>query len=167
MPIYEFYCADCHMLFNFLSKSVNTTKRPQCPRCKKRKLEREISMFAMTSARGEGEGEEGMPDLPIDESKMMQAMESLAGDAERISEDDPRQAAQLMRKFSKMTGMGFGDGMEEALSRMESGEDPEAIEAELGDQLENEEPVFEGGPAAKKSRARTKGPTRDPQLYEL
>jgi hypothetical protein len=28
MPIYEFYCEDCHTIFNFFSKNVNTTKKP-------------------------------------------------------------------------------------------------------------------------------------------
>ncbi|MCK4728291.1 MAG: zinc ribbon domain-containing protein, partial [Desulfobacterales bacterium] len=37
MPIYEFYCEDCNTIFNFFSRSVNTTKRPPCPRCKQKK----------------------------------------------------------------------------------------------------------------------------------
>ena len=171
MPIYEYYCSDCHTIFNFFSHRVNTDKRPSCPRCKKRKLERQISMFSMTSGGGEGgEDAEGMDDLPIDEKKMERAMEALAGEAENISEDNPKQAAALMRKFSKMTGMEFGDGMQEALRRLESGEDPEAIEAEMGDALEGEEPVFvgDGVKKAKTKDSRRRGqPRRDPNLYDL
>ena len=70
----------------------------------------------------------------IDESKMEQALDSLMKDSENINEDDPKQAADLMRKMTNMTGLELGPGMEEALRRMENGEDPEQIEAEMGDQ---------------------------------
>jgi len=169
MPIYEFYCADCHTLFNFFSKSVNTSKQPACPRCGRRKLERQVSLFSMSTGRSEGESE--MDDLPIDETKMASAMESLAGEAEKINEDDPRQAAQLMRKFSKMTGVRFGEGMEAAMERMEAGDDPEAIEAEMGDVLETEEPFLPpnaAGRGGKRRGKRNRGePSRDPTLYDL
>jgi len=107
-----------------------------------------------------------MDDLPIDESKMEQAMQMLAGEAERIPEDDPRQAANLMRKLTQMTGLELGAGMEEAIHRMESGEDPEQIEAEMGDILENEDPfqiaAKKGGKGARRS-----APKRDETLYDL
>ena len=121
MPIYEFYCKSCHTIFNFFSKSINTKKRPKCPQCKTETLERQMSSFAMT---GRAKENDPMDDLPIDESKMEQAMQMLAGEAERIPEDDPRQAANLMRKLIQMADLELGDGMEEALHRMESGEDP-------------------------------------------
>jgi len=62
-----------------------------------------------------------LDDLAIDESKMEQAMNMLAGQAEQMNEDDPRQAAELMRKLSDMSGLKLGQGMEEALTRMEKG----------------------------------------------
>lgn len=163
MPIYEFYCDRCHTIFNFFSRAINTTKNPTCPKCRKNKLSRQVSMFAVTGrAREEGD----MDDLPIDERQMEKAMQMLAGEAEKINEDDPRQAAQLMRKLSSMTGLELGGGMEEALSRMEQGEDPEAIEAEMGDLLEGEDPfIFK-----KKGRlaaARQRAPFRDETLYDL
>lgn len=163
MPIYEFYCSRCNTLYSFLSKSVNTTKRPSCPRCKKPKLERQVSAFALT---GGAKEDDGPDDLPFDESKMERAITELAGDAENISEDDPRQAARLMRKFSQMTGMEFGEGMEEAIGRMESGEDPEKIEAEMGDIMENEDPfVLPGTKGGGKTRREP--PRRDGALYEM
>ena len=113
MPIYEFYCGKCNTLFSFFSRSVNTTKVPGCPKCG-RKLERKMSLFAKVR-RGGGEepAEDGMP--PVDEAKMEKAMAMLAGEAEKLNEDDPRQAAQLMRKLTDATGMNLGAGMEEAL----------------------------------------------------
>jgi putative FmdB family regulatory protein len=162
MPIYEFYCEDCNTIFNFFSSSVNTTKRPLCPRCQQKKLKRQMSTFArLTGAKEEGD----LDDLPIDEGKMEKAMSLLAREAEGINEDDPRQAANLMRKLSDAAGLGLGPGMEEALKRMEAGEDPEQIEAEMGDLLEQEEPfVMEG---KKGRRAKRRAPHRDETLYEL
>ena len=139
MPIYEFYCPDCHRIYSFLSKSVNTSGRPRCPGCKGRKLRREVSTFAMT---GKAEESDGMDDLPIDESKMESAITALAGEAEGMNEDDPRAAARLMRKFSSMTGLEFNENMEQAMQRMEAGEDPEKIEQEMGDMMGEDEDPF-------------------------
>ena len=164
MPIYEFYCAECHTIFNFFSRTVNTTKIPKCPNCKKVDLTRQMSLFAVTGKAVEG-GD--MDDLPLDESKMEKAMQMLAGEAENINEDDPCQAANLMRKLTDMTGLELGDGMQEALKRMEAGEDPDAIEAEMGDLLEGEDPFLlpekKGGPTARKRPA----PQLDETLYDL
>ncbi len=163
MPVYEFFCQDCNTIYKFFSRTVNTEKVPRCPKCDNPNLQRRMSTFAVSSGRDDTQVDEDMP--PIDESKMERAMEVLAREADRIDEDDPRQAAQLMRKFSEATGLNMGPGMEEALSRMERGEDPEQVEAELGDVLESEEPfLFE----QKRSRAgRKPRPTIDDTLYDM
>jgi putative FmdB family regulatory protein len=163
MPIYEFYCDECNTIFNFFSKTINTTKRPKCPHCRTKTLSRQMSPFAISGkAREDGD----MDDLPIDESKMEQAMQMLAGEAESVNEDDPRQAANLMRKLTQMTGLELGAGMEEALQRMEGGEDPEQIEAEMGDILEKEDPFQlaskKGGRVSKRP-----APKKDDTLYDL
>jgi len=121
-----------------------------------------MSSFAVLRGLKEDQ-ENGLPD--IDESKLEKAMTALAGEAERINEDDPRQAAQLMRKLTQMTGLELGSGMEEALRRMEAGEDPEQIEAEMGDLLEEEDPLVSQG--QKKSGRRKPPPRKDDKLYEL
>ncbi|MCG8606504.1 zinc ribbon domain-containing protein, partial [bacterium] len=153
MPIYEFYCQDCNTVYKFFSRSINTDKTPGCPRCTNQQLERQVSMFATISASNEEGGEDDTP--PIDEAKMEQAMGMLASEAEGLDEEDPRQAAQLMRKLSDATGLKMGAGMEEALKRMEQGEDPEKIEEEMGDLLEGEEP-FVMEEKSKKSTVRSK-----------
>jgi len=164
MPIYEFYCPDCNTLFNFFSRTINTTKRPKCPRCKTRTLERQMSAFAFTGKAKESEDGE---DLPFDEGKMEKAMQMLAGEADRIDEDDPRQAADLMRRLTDMTGMELGDGMQEALRRMENGEDPEQVEAEMGDLLEGEDPFLLPGKKGVKGAAVRRAPDREETLYDL
>lgn len=168
MPIYEFYCPDCHTVFNFFSHSVNTTKKPSCPLCGRKRLGREVSLFAMAGNRKNAIGDDDM-DLPVDEARMESAIGALASEAEGIDEDDPRQAANLMRKFSDMTGMQLGGGMQEALARMEAGEDPEVIEAELGELIESEEPfqVSAGGPKQKGGKPVRGAPRRDQTLYDL
>ncbi len=168
MPIYEFYCHKCNTIYNFLSRTIQPDKRPSCPQCKRVKLDKQISVFAHTG-RAKESAPGGAPEMNLDESKMEQAMESLAREADGMSEEDPRQAANLMRKFSKMTGMELGSGMQEALSRLESGEDPDAIEASLGDRLENEDPFMMSD---KNKKTSSKGsarpaPRRDSTLHEM
>jgi putative FmdB family regulatory protein len=168
MPIYEFYCPKCNMMFNFLSKAVNTTGQPDCPKCKRKRLTRQISMFASVGRAKEDAGDgKGADDFPVDDAKMERAMDALAREADGLSEDDPRQAANLMRKFSSMTGMELGPGMQEALTRLEAGESPDAIESELGDRLEKEDPFLMPD---KKGRPRAQArptPKRDATLQEM
>ena len=162
MPIYEFYCEECNTIFNFFSRSVNTSKRPLCPKCKRKKLKRQMSTFArITSARQDG----GLDDLPIDEARVENAMNMLAMEADRVNEEDPRQAAYLVRKLSDATGLKLGPGMEEALRRMETGEDPEHVEEEMGDLIEEEVPLMFG--EKKVRRVKRSLPLRDETLYEL
>jgi hypothetical protein len=151
------------MIFNFFSSSINTEKQPLCPKCGKLKLDRQMSIFSMGTNREGGDDENPMPDL--DESKMEQAMNLLAKEADHMDENDPRQAANLMRKLTDMTGLNLGASMEEALQRMEAGEDPEQIEAEMGDLLEGEEPFSLKEKSAKILKSRP--PQKDEKLYEL
>jgi len=164
MPIYEFYCRDCNTIFNFFSKTVNTTKKPKCPKCKVKTLTRKVSLFAFT---GKAKENSDLDDLPFDESKMEQAMHMLANEADKVDEDDPRQAANLMRKLSDMTGLKLGEGMDEALSRMERGEDPEQIESEMSDLLEGEDPFSLPGKRGKRGKTKQKLIFRDDTLYDL
>ena len=159
MPIYEFYCETCNTLFNFFSRRINTSAQPSCPKCAK-PLQRQMSTFSTI-----GKAKEGSDDFPldIDDSKMERVLSGLAGEAENINEDDPRQMANLMRKFSNQAGLSLGDGMEEALARMEAGEDPDKIEQEMGDILENEDPFKKKVSKSSKRSA----PLVDDTLYEL
>jgi len=162
MPIYEFYCEKCNTIYNFFSRSVNTETVPFCPDCKTLKLKRQMSVFAAIS-RDKGEADNNMP--PMDELKMEKAMAMLAGEADKMDEDDPRQAAMLMRKLSDTAGLELGSGMEEALGRMEAGEDPEKIEEEMGELLEGDDPFILNRKMTGKIR-RLK-PRLDEKLYDL
>ena len=162
MPIYEFFCQDCNTIFTFLSRRINTEKQPDCPRCGRKKIKRMPSTFATIGKAKEG-GDDPMAGL--DEDKMERVLAGLMREVGNINEDDPRQMASLMRKFSEKTGISLGDGMEEALSRLEAGEDPEVVEQEMGDLLEGDNP-FSLEELREKGR-KAKQPLRDETLYEL
>ncbi len=166
MPVYEFYCSDCHTIFNFLSRSINTDKHPDCPKCKRPGLQRQVSNFAISKGRKDEPSADGMPD--IDEARLEKAMIGLAGEMEGMNENDPRQMAKLMRKLSDATGMNLGSGIDEAIRRLECGEDPEKVEEELGDVLGDDsmENIFtkDGIRGIKRKYA---SPSHDDTLYLL
>ena len=165
MPIYEFYCKKCNTIYKFYSRTIDTSTIPKCPICKRIKLERMFSSFATLSKRGGGdEPDTEMPD--IDESKLERAIAMLEKETQGIDDNDPGQAADLMRKLTDAAGISLGEGMEEALSRMERGEDPDKIEEELGDLLSDESFSFESK-KKKGAKKATPKPRVDETLYEL
>jgi len=167
VPIYEFYCADCHTVFNFLARRPNTTKRPACPRCGRPKLDRKVSRFAISKGRTEpAQGDDPMANL--DEAKMEQVFAEMAREGEAAGEDDPRQMARMMRKLYDSAGLRLGEGMEEAMRRMEAGEDPDKIEEEMGDLLETDDPLSgETGGSLRRLSRKLKPPDVDETLYDL
>jgi putative FmdB family regulatory protein len=164
MPIYEFFCQDCNTIFNFFSSRVNTDKRPDCPKCGRKELNKQMSTFATIGKAKEDDGDD--PLAGLDETKMEQAFAGMMRDAEGMNEDDPRQMASLMRKFSQKTGITLGEQMEEAMTRMEAGEDPDQIEQEMGDLLDSDDAFTLEG-MKKKIRAGSRPPSHDEKLYEL
>jgi putative FmdB family regulatory protein len=133
MPVYEFYCSDCHTVFNFLARAAAPDRRPACPKCHQPELERRVSGFAISRGRKDEPSDEGMPD--IDEARLEKALMGMAGEMEGLDDSDPRQMAKFMRRLTEATGMNLGSGFDEAIRRLESGEDPEKIEADMGDLL--------------------------------
>jgi putative FmdB family regulatory protein len=165
MPIYEFFCQKCNTIYKFFSRTVDTTTIPKCPKCKRVKLERVFSSFA-TTRRKKGEGEADTPMQDIDETRLERAIDMLEKESASIDEDDPRQAADLMRKLTDAAGISMGESMEEALSRLERGEDPDRIEEEMGDLIEGDSFSFEAGKKKRRKKAEKK-PEIDETLYEL
>jgi len=167
MPIYEFYCADCHTVFNFLSRTINTSKRPACPRCNRPNLDRQVSRFAISKGRAEpGAGEDAMPDM--DDPRMERVMEELASEAEGMDENNPQQMARMMRRLYEASGMPLSGKAEEAIRRMEAGESPDKIEEEMGDVFEGDESLPDEGPGGVRGLVRKlRPPTVDETLYDL
>jgi putative FmdB family regulatory protein len=165
MPVYEFYCSDCHTIFNFFSRRINTEKSPSCPKCNRLKLERKVSLFTISRGRKD-DNSDGLPNL--NEAQMEQAFQSLAGEMETVDEKNPRAMAHMIRKLYDATGVKLGPGIEEAIRRIETGGDPEQIEAEMGDLLEEEASFASLGKGSLKNiRCRLLPPRVDETFYEL
>ena len=170
MPIYEFYCSDCHTVFHFLSAGIDVETRPACPACGRAELPRKPSTFAMVKPRDESDEDLG-PLGDLDEERMAQAFESMAGEMESLEDsEDPRALARFFRKFGDSSGLDLGPRMEEMLQRLEAGEDIEALEDEMGDDLDEEDgfdEFFTLKKAVAGTRRRTRRPRIDDTLYRL
>ena len=173
MPIYEFYCSDCNTIFSFFSKKPDSDARPGCPRCTRAELERRPSRFAIGRPASETEADAGEDDpfAGLDEDRLEQVMASMAGELDSMGEgeEDPRAMARLLRRFGEAAGMEAGPRMEEMLQRLESGEDPEALEQEMGD-VDDEGDLGEWFQLKKRAgalRDRLKRPRVDDTLHFL
>jgi putative FmdB family regulatory protein len=166
MPIYEFYCEDCHAVFNFFSQRVNTKKHPDCPKCGRLHLERKVSVFSVAKNRPEGGAN---PFDGIDESQLEQAMMAMAGELEGLDQEKPQQAASVVRSIMDQAGIKLGGGVEEAIGRLEAGDDPDEIEANLSDAFDDDANLFSVKPSNMLGSIRRKylPPKTDPTLYDL
>ena len=143
MPIYEYLCPACRRIFSFLSASSQPKQLPVCPRCGGTKLRKQVSRFAVVG--GTRKAENGKAEVevsggadavaPPDDPRLEQEMERLMSDADGIDESNPRQLGCLMRRMGNLTGERFDPEMECAIRRLEAGEDPEKIEADMGEVL--------------------------------
>lgn len=163
MPIYEFACPKCRVIFNFLSKRVNPDRLPFCPKCGNKKMAKQMSPFAMPRGLKESaaapDGGESMPD--VDESKVMRAMSELERDMDHFDENNPKHMAHMMRKMKEAMPPGvMPREIDVAIKRLEAGEDPEKIEADMGDVFGE----MMGG--AKGGGGSTASYTRDAGLYD-
>lgn len=148
MPIYEFACPKCRKIYSFLSKRVNPDHLPVCPKCGNKKLRKEVSRFAMTrglkepaAKTGADEGGPPMPDM--DDPRIERAMMEMERDMEHLDENNPKHMAHMMRKMKDLMPAGtMPKELDVAIKRLEAGEDPEKIEADMGDVLGD----FMGGP---------------------
>lgn len=171
MPIYEFACPKCRVIFSFLSKRVNPDRTPVCPKCGNKRLSKQMSAFAMLRgtpepsgpAQGEAGDEPPMPD--IDERRMMRAMSEMERDMAHMDENNPKHMAHMMRKMKDLLPAGtMPKEMDIAIRRLEAGEDPEKIEADMGDVLGD----FMGGPEGEDGMGGGYGGgySRDSGLYD-
>ncbi len=163
MPIYEFACPKCRVIFNFLSKRVNPDRSPTCPKCGNKKMDKQLSRFAALSSGKDadadsfsptgGEGDSGMPEM--NDPRIMRAMGELERDMEYLDENNPRHMAHMMRKMKDLMPPGvMPKELDTAIRRLEAGEDPEKVEAEMGDIIDQafgtseDEEGAGGGPAS-------------------
>jgi len=158
MPVYEFLCVVCNRIFSFHSFKVDPDKEPSCPKCGAENLQRVPSRFGVGSA-SKTESKGGGDDF--DDPRLEREMMKLASDLEGMDENDPRQMAAAVRKMTELAGEPVTPAMEEMIRRLESGEDPERIEEDLGDAIESEMGDEGGGGFGGAP------PTRDEGLYPM
>ncbi len=169
MPIYEFACPKCRRIFNFLSKRVQPSHTPVCPKCGNKHLSRQMSRFAalkgvaepQAPASGDTEGPGGpMPDL--DDPRVERAMAEMERDMEHLDENNPRHMAHMLKKMKDIMPAGsLPKEMDVAIRRLEAGEDPDKIEEDMGDLL-GDLMGGEGGPGGGGGG----GYTQDGGLYD-
>jgi putative FmdB family regulatory protein len=141
MPIYEFACPKCRVIFNFLSKRIEPEKLPVCPKCGNKNMVKQMSRFAApkgvkepTAASTETEDGPPMPDM--EDPRIMRAMSELERDMEHLDENNPKHMAHMMRKMKDVLPAGtMPKELDVAIKRLEAGEDPEKIEEDMGDVL--------------------------------
>ena len=129
-------------------------------------MSKQMSAFAAPrrakepSAPADADSETGPPMPDMDDPKMMRAMSEMERDMEHLDENNPRHMAHMMRKMKDMLPSGsMPKELDISIKRLEAGEDPEKIEADMGDVLGDlmggEEGAAGGG-----------GYTKDSGLYD-
>lgn len=136
MPIYEYQCEQCRKVFSFLVRNVATHQPPTCPGCGHGKMTRALSRFAAHSGKRRAENADVDSATPSGDD-MPPGMERLMAEADGIDENDPRAMGRFMRKMAEETGEPMPPEMNEMIRRLEAGEDPESIEADMGDMLDD------------------------------
>lgn len=118
MPIYEYVCFDCRKRVSVFFRSMRAAQEetPRCPECSGLRVRRLVSRVAVMKS------EDRRLDDMADPSLM-------AG----LEHEDPRALARFMRQMSDEMGEPMDPEMHEMINRLEAGEDPDAIEAALGE----------------------------------
>jgi putative FmdB family regulatory protein len=168
MPIYEFACPKCRVIFSFLSKRLNPERLPTCPKCGNKKMVKQMSRFAAPrgakepAAAPDAEGGQGGPPMPdFDDPRVMRAMNELERDIDHLDENNPKHMAHIMRKMKDALPPGaMPKELDVAIKRLEAGEDPEKIEQDMGDILGDFMGEEGGGPGG------GGGYSRDSGLYD-
>ena len=89
----------------------------------------------------------GMPD--IEDPRVARAMAEMERDMEHLDENNPRHMAHMMKKMKDLMPAGtIPKELDIAIKRLEAGEDPEKIEADMGDVLGDFMGGEEGGGGA-------------------
>lgn len=121
MPIYEYYCYDCHKRVSvfFRTFSEASDEHARCPHCDGVHLRRLVSRVAVMRS------EDSRLDDLADDPSLMSGLES----------EDPRALASFMRRMSDETGEPLDAEMGEMIDRLERGESPEEIEKSMPDMM--------------------------------
>lgn len=125
MPIYEYRCADCARKVSVFFRSFSAVTDPVCPRCGGTRLTRLMSRVVVHRGANANTSGESFEDGDGEFDNFLDG----------VDENDPRSVARAMRRMSDEMGEPIEPEMQEALTRMEAGEDPERVMASLDEQM--------------------------------
>jgi len=110
------------------------------------------------------ESEDDGPPMPdLDDPRVARAMAEMERDMDHLDENNPKHMAHMLRKMKDVMPPGtMPKDFETAIRRLEAGEDPEKIEADMGDLLGDWMGGEEGGGPGGGGGAYT----RDSGLYD-
>jgi putative FmdB family regulatory protein len=115
MPLYEYRCQSCqHRVSIRMSYNEYDNGHPKCSHCQSDRLQRLISRVRV------GRSEDSR-------------MEALADPDNfgAVDENDPRSVGKFMRRMGSEMGEDMGPEFNEMVGRLEAGESPESIEADI------------------------------------
>ena len=96
----------------------------------------------------------------LDDPRVESAMMEMERDMDGLDENNPKHMAHMMKKMKELMPPGsMPKELDVAIKRLEAGEDPEKIEADMGDLLGD----FMGGPEGGSGGG---GYTKDRGLYD-
>ena len=124
MPSYGYHCQNCGKKFRkFMTYDEYGRTTVACPFCESSELKRLIGRIRFLRS----------------EDSRLEDMESMFSNPDALDglEDDPRAMGRLIRKMSSEMGEDLGTEFEEVVDRLEKGQSPEEIEADM--------PDFDGG----------------------
>ncbi|MDP6793656.1 MAG: zinc ribbon domain-containing protein [Anaerolineales bacterium] len=117
MPLYEYRCQSCQRQVSIrMSYSEYDRGRPKCSHCLSDQLQRMISRVRVSRS----------------EDSRMDALADPANFGD-VDENDPRSIGKFMRRMGNEMGEDMGPEFDEMVGRLEAGEDPESVEADMPD----------------------------------
>jgi len=156
MPIYEYRCAKCGRISQFLVRNIASHTTPACPRCGASNMTRLISRVTVIGGRKGRRAdstdpadspettEPAAPPSPSEPADTAEdgGFEPTEADVARmerllesVDENDPRSIGRAMREMAAIAREPLEGEMEEVVRRLEAGEDPDKIEEKMGDAL--------------------------------
>jgi putative FmdB family regulatory protein len=142
MPIYEYRCPDCgrkvSLFFRTVSAATAGAATAACPHCQGQRLQRLVSRVSYIRAGNLGDNPNVGGVTTAEDLQDEDAYGSYDSDPDGfkqmldgVDENDPRSVARWARDMQRQTGEDLGPEFDSALTRIESGEDPDRVMDEM------------------------------------
>ncbi|MBP7141525.1 MAG: FmdB family transcriptional regulator [Opitutaceae bacterium] len=173
MPIFEFYCPDNNRIYQFYAKTLAQAARvPKCPDNPKFRMQKLLSRFAVNTGAKEAPAESQASSAQMEDARAEATMCQIEKEFAHLEDSNPKDMGKVLRRMAELSGEKMEGPIEEAVRRLEEGQDPE----EVGERMEGAEGEGPGGDAqeadsasrAKRRRLPLRRPQaiRDPRLYD-